>query len=151
MPPTARDDVMGTKRKIKMGFKSDRAAKYKAKIESARGQRAAPDPKKETPHRMKSLVFDSDARRKELLSAHKAKNERRVKAMTEAKRKMRKEASKLRRELREEARQQYNTYATVPILPDYSYRFPHEQGDEEAAEQLDEPVDERVYDIADGI
>lgn len=121
----ARDSTMGTsgKRKQRTGFKSDRAARYKAKVDAQLGKKSMVKPPQQ-PTTTKAVVFDEEDRKKTLLSYHKNKNERRVKAMTEAKRKMSKENSKMRRELREEARSQYNSYAAVPILPNYTFRFP---------------------------
>eukprot|EP00388_Colpodella_angusta_P048394 GDKK01076090.1.p1 GENE.GDKK01076090.1~~GDKK01076090.1.p1 ORF type:complete len:274 (-),score=73.26 GDKK01076090.1:79-900(-) len=95
------------------------------------------------------------SRKEFLLTLHKKKNERRVTAFVDTKRKMAKENTKFRQEQKESARKMYNSMASVPILPNYSYRLPtleetmraaadysDEDGEEEEEEE-DLPEDER--------
>ncbi len=137
------DDGSGGKKKKKFGFKVDRAKHYNETVRKAGGKNASASAiaaaaalkKKNSAaaeeasktSRVKSITFDENARREYLLGMHKRKNERRVDAVIQRRRKHRTDQSKLRRELREEARQQYNSAARVPILPDYSFEFPNQK------------------------
>jgi hypothetical protein len=140
------------KKKSRKGFKADRLENYKRMIAKKSGKKV-----KETPThaiRPKTLTFDDADRRNYLLTLHKRKNERRVQAFVDMKRKLRKESAKTRREQREEARRAYNNYARVPILPDYTYRLPdrqdegfgdeEEEGDEEGEDDVDGSADENI-------
>ena len=120
------DPVDGTKpkkngKKEKKGFKVDRYEKYKRQFDKK--ARRKEDAKK-APTRVKEVRFDAKAREEWLTTRHKEKNARRVAAHVDRRVKQHRENSKLRKELREEARQQYNNYARVPILPDFSYKVP---------------------------
>mgnify|MGYP006981150780 CR=1 FL=1 len=68
---------------------------------------------------------------------HKRKNERRVNAMLEGRRKQKRENLKAKQTEREELRKQYNSYAKVPILPDYTYRLPDFEDDEDSDAERD--------------
>lgn len=121
------------KKKTRKGFKADRLENYKRMIAKKSGKKV-----KETPThtaRPKALTFDDADRRNYLLTLHKKKNERRVQAFVDMKRKLRKDSAKTRREQREEARRAYNNYARVPILPDYTYRLPDRQDEGFADEE----------------
>ena len=115
------DDGTSTKKKGKMGFKVDRAKNFWDRL---KGVAVKKNKKEEPTRRIKAVAFDEKERKDYLLGMHKRKNERRVTAVIERKKKHRKDQSKLRREMREEARQQYNSAAQVPILPNYAFVFP---------------------------
>ncbi|KPI87654.1 hypothetical protein ABL78_3252 [Leptomonas seymouri] len=146
------------KKKSRKGFKADRLENYKRMIAKKSGKKVRETP---TPAaRPKALTFDDAARRSYLLTLHKKKNERRVQAFVDMKRKLRKDSAKTRREQREEARRAYNNYARVPILPDYTYRLPdrHDEGfgedeegdadytDDDAGDHTSQEGEERVDD-----
>lgn len=119
------DTSGGKKKKVKKGFKADRRENYVRMITK---QRTGKDVKKKesgTAVRAKNIVFDSSSLRDYVLTLHKRKNERRVQAFVDAKRRQRRDHAKTRQQQREEARRAYNNYAKVPILPDYTYRLPH--------------------------
>ncbi|AIN97509.1 hypothetical protein LPMP_200170 [Leishmania panamensis] len=121
------DVAAGGNKKIRKGFKSDRLENYKRMLVKKNGKAVKDVPTRTV--RPKTLTFDDSSRRDYLLTLHKKKNERRVQAFVDAKRKQRKDSAKTRREQREEARRAYNNYARVPILPDYTYRLPKLQDD----------------------
>jgi hypothetical protein len=142
------------KKKARLGFKEDRYKKYKLSFDKT-ARRKALEQQKKGPVRVKEVRFDSKAREEWLTTRHKEKNMRRAKAYSDSKAKKDRESSKLRKELREEARQQYNAYAKVPILPDFSYHIPKyvdglgrpvkergdAEGDEEEGEGDEKPED----------
>src|SRR5437899_3046434 len=105
-------DIGSGSRHVRKGFKADRAARYQARVDRNLGKK--PDPTKESGDAVvkptKKLLFDAASRKEFLLGLHKRKNERRVKAVTEAQRKAKKSNRKLRQEIREEARHTYNRY-----------------------------------------
>uniref|UniRef100_A0A0A9Y0C6 Nucleolar protein 12 n=1 Tax=Lygus hesperus TaxID=30085 RepID=A0A0A9Y0C6_LYGHE len=117
------------KKKVKRGFKIDRRANFERMMSRKAGTSnvVTSSSKKQqlTGGRTKAITFDESDRRDYLLTLHKKKNERRVQAFVDAKRKLRKESAKTRREQREEARRAYNNYARVPILPNYTYQLPN--------------------------
>lgn len=121
------------KKNEKKGFKIDRYERYQAK---RRGE-VVPNKKKKdvVQSATKEVRFDESARQEFLTGFHKRKNERRVKAFTDAKKKIAKENQKMRQEQREEARRAYNNFAKVPILPDYSYQLPNYTGDDGEEEE----------------
>ncbi|CAG9581735.1 conserved hypothetical protein [Leishmania major strain Friedlin] len=133
---TGADTAAGGNKKVRKGFKSDRLENYKRMLAKKNGKTVRDAPTC-TP-RPKALTFDDSSRRDYLLTLHKKKNERRVQAFVDAKRKQRKDSAKTRREQREEARRAYNNYARVPILPDYTYRLPRQQDDMFADDEEDE-------------
>jgi hypothetical protein len=117
-----------SKKKSKKGFKSDRRANFEKKLNKNKKK----DAKATSASRVKEVKFDDASRREFLLTMHKNKNLRRVSAFVEVKRKIRRENSKFRMKQREDARLAYNSYAQVPILPDFSYRVtPDTEPDEE--------------------
>lgn len=118
------DDGTYKKKKSKTGFKVDRAKNYLERLKGVKGGKKKESEKEAKVQRVKAVVFDEKEREEYLLGMHKRKNERRVQAVIERRKKHRKEQSKLRKELREEARQQYNQAAKVPILPNYQFQFP---------------------------
>ncbi|KAG5493784.1 hypothetical protein JKF63_01616 [Porcisia hertigi] len=124
---TGAESATGNKKKMRKGFKSDRLENYKRMLAKKNGKKV----KDASTHvvRPKALTFDDSSRRDYLLTLHKKKNERRVQAFVDAKRKQRKDNAKTRRDQREEARRAYNSYARIPILPDYTYRLPKQQDD----------------------
>ncbi|AYU82350.1 hypothetical protein, conserved [Leishmania donovani] len=124
---TGADTAAGGNKKMRKGFKSDRLENYKRMLAKKNGKTVRDAPT--CTARPKALTFDDSSRRDYLLTLHKKKNERRVQAFVDAKRKQRKDSAKTRREQREEARRAYNNYARVPILPDYTYRLPRQQDD----------------------
>nr|CCC93461.1 conserved hypothetical protein [Trypanosoma congolense IL3000] len=147
------DDVGGVhdgkkKKREKKGFKVDRYENYRqrcAKGLGGKGPQRIKSTDSTAGKRVKAVTFDEGDRR-EYLSMHKRKNERRVKAFVEAKQKTKWENSKMRRAQREEARQAYNKFAAVPILPNFTYRLPvgdegHE--DEDSAEASDEEDEQK--------
>lgn len=128
----------GKKKKSRKGFKSDRHENYLRMVAKKNGKNV----KESTTARIsrpKSIVFDDSSRQNYLLTLHKKKNERRVQAFVDVKRKMRKDNAKTRREQREEARRAYNAYARVPILPNYTYRLPT-QAEEGFVDEEEEDV-----------
>lgn len=126
---TGEDD--GKKKKIKKGFKVDRRENYLRMLtKKTTGKDVKPKAK---PAREKKIVFDDSARRDYLLTLHKKKNERRVLAFVDVKKKMQRANAKTRKEQREEARKAYNNFAKVPILPDYSYQIPRYEQEEEGS------------------
>ena len=138
------------KKNEKKGFKVDRYERYQAK------RRGEVLPSKKEANRKKNLQtatkevrFDESARHEFLTGFHKRKNERRVKAFTDAKKKIAKENQKMRQEQREEARRAYNNFAKVPILPDYSYQLPNyvgsiaDEGDDETRDEEGGNLDDR--------
>lgn len=158
------DDGSGGKKKKKMGFKEDRSKHYWETIKkgkkgadnrNAPGSKSQAGKKKEDPNkapggRAKSIVFDEKERSEYLLGMHKRKNERRVDAVIQRRKKHRKDQSKLRRELLEEARQHYNAAAKVPILPDYSFNFQNKFDELDAAERGSNNSSSNSSDIDDG-
>ncbi|KAK7196639.1 hypothetical protein NESM_000602700 [Novymonas esmeraldas] len=124
------------KKKARKGFKADRLENYKRMLSKKHGKKVTATPTRTV--RPKALVFDDAARRDYLLTLHKKKNERRVQAFVDAKRKHRKESARTRRDQREEARRAYNNFARVPILPDYTFRLPERRDDGFADEVADE-------------
>ncbi|CBZ30153.1 conserved hypothetical protein [Leishmania mexicana MHOM/GT/2001/U1103] len=133
---TGADTAAGSNKKMRKGFKSDRLENYKRMLAKKSGKTVRDAPT--CTARPKALTFDDSSRRDYLLTLHKKKNERRVQAFVDAKRKQRKDSAKTRREQREEARRAYNNYARVPILPDYTYRLPRQQDDMFADDEEDE-------------
>lgn len=133
-----------SKKNGKKGFKCDRRENYERMItKKTTGKDVR---KRETkPVRVKSVTFDSNALRDYVLTLHKKKNERRVMAFVDAKRKMKRDHSKTRQQQREEARRAYNNYARIPILPNYTFNFPSTAEDPSATlfgeeeEMSDEP------------
>ncbi|CBH15236.1 hypothetical protein, conserved [Trypanosoma brucei gambiense DAL972] len=116
----------GKKKREKKGFKVDRYENYRQRF--AKGINGKNIPKNNSgsvTKRVKAITFDEEDRR-EYLSLHKRKNERRVKAFVEAKQKTKRDNARTRRAQREEARQAYNKFAAVPILPNFTYRLPVE-------------------------
>ncbi|KPA81998.1 hypothetical protein ABB37_03177 [Leptomonas pyrrhocoris] len=128
------------KKKSRKGFKADRLENYKRMLAKKSGKKVKETPTPTT--RPKAITFDDADRRNYLLTLHKKKNERRVQAFVDMKRKLRKDNAKTRRGQREEARRAYNNYARVPILPDYTYRLPDRQdegfGEEDEEEEEEE-------------
>lgn len=115
------------KKHERLGFKQDRFENYQLKKQGKKVKEKSPKAKKTIlldTQRVKSVRFDTTDREDFLGGFHKRKNERRVGAFVDAKNKIRRENAKMKKEQREEARRQYNQYATVPILPDYSYKIP---------------------------
>ncbi|GET92105.1 hypothetical protein, conserved [Leishmania tarentolae] len=133
---TGVDTAAGGNKKVRKGFKSDRLENYKRMLAKKNGKAVRDAPTRTV--RPKTLTFDDSSRRDYLLTLHKKKNERRVQAFVDAKRKQRKDSAKTRREQREEARRAYNNYARVPILPDYTYRVPRQQDDSFADDEDEE-------------
>ena len=119
------DDGSYKKKKAKLGFKSDRRQNFLDRIKGIKPGKKKEDEDKVK--RTKAVAFDEEERKEYLLGMHKRKNERRVEAIVDRKKKHRKETSKLRKELREEARQQFNQASKVPILPNYQFEFPKNQ------------------------
>ncbi|KAG5468104.1 hypothetical protein LSCM1_02074 [Leishmania martiniquensis] len=133
-----------SKKKVRKGFKSDRLENYRRMLAKKNGKRVRDAPAHTV--RPKAVTFDDASRREYLLTLHRKKNERRVQAFVDAKRKQRRDSAKTRREQREEARRAYNNYARVPILPDYTYRLPKPQDDRFADEEEVEERGESGYD-----
>lgn len=155
------DDGLGERRKKeKTGFKVDRSARYMEKHrkeqELLTGKKSAANKKKadatKAPARLRELKFDPKDRENYLLSLHKKKNERRVTAMIESRRRVSNENKRFRREAREEARKQYNSYAKVPILPNYTFKLPDPLAEDAAAddEQVEDDDEDEVIDDDDG-
>lgn len=135
----------GSKRKKRMGFKVDRRANYEKIMRKKMGK----DTKKtlsSSPSAPKAVVFNEASLKEYVTSLHKNKNERRVKAFVDMKRKIKKDNSKVRREQREEARRAYNKYAKVPILPNYTFHLPKASLDDEEAEEGKEGYSEEEQD-----
>eukprot|EP00758_Cryptobia_borreli_P010199 Tbor_TRINITY_DN5546_c3_g1::TRINITY_DN5546_c3_g1_i1::g.12755::m.12755 len=130
-----------TKRSDRKGFKQDRYEAYQQKFHKSQYKKdIAPNKNKPSP---KEIVFDPVARKDYLLSLHKKKNERRVAAYMDAKRKIQTERKKFRAEQREEGRKAYNSFAQVPILPNYKLAKPKlTDEDEEDEEDSDNNEDE---------
>lgn len=134
----------GGKKKAKKGFKVDRRANYERMLARKLAGKEAKRPAEKRPTRVKSVLFDDNARREYLLTLHKKKNERRVQAFVDMKKKLRKDNARTRQQQREEARRAYNSYAKTPILPNYTFRLPNyldnamggdSNGDEEEEEE----------------
>lgn len=130
------------KKKKRMGFKVDRRENFEKMLRKKMGKKESKPTK---PTRAKSVVFDQDALKDYVLSLHKNKNERRVKAFVDVKRKAKQDSAKVRREQREEARRAYNQYAKVPILPNYTFQLPQavpegSDGEEEEEEDVLDPL-----------
>jgi hypothetical protein len=126
------------KHKEKKGFKSERRENYLRRMKGEKKPSKA-----KAPVVVKEVRFNAGDRKEYLLSLHKKKNERKVKAVVDARRKQQNENKKLRRERLEEARKAYNTYAHVPILPNYTYELPkYTQGVQAEAEEEREEVTE---------
>lgn len=145
------DDGLGErKKKEKRGFKVDRSSRYLEKhrkeMESLTGKKAPKAKEQGTTVRPKELKFDPEARQQYLLTLHKKKNERRVTAMVENRRRIAKENNRFRRESREEARRQYNEYAKVPILPDYTFKLPNPLAEENASEDANSDDEDEMVD-----
>ncbi|KAG8345900.1 hypothetical protein ERJ75_001349200 [Trypanosoma vivax] len=115
----------GGKKREKKGFKVDRYENYKKRFAKGSGARQVQRNSANggNASRVKIIKFDEKDRR-EFLAMHKRKNERRVAAFVEARERSKRENAKVRRAQREEARQAYNRFASVPILPNYTYRLP---------------------------
>jgi hypothetical protein len=143
------EDGLGERRKKeKFGFKEDRAARYLEKHrkekEALTGKKLPAKDKNATAgKKLKELKFDAEGRKEYLLSLHKKKNERRVTAMVEAKRRIARENNKFRQQTREEARLQYNSYARVPILPNYTFKMPQFDEDGEPIEEDPDADDDK--------
>ncbi|EKF32781.1 hypothetical protein MOQ_003366 [Trypanosoma cruzi marinkellei] len=147
---TAFDDDGGNnkKRREKKGFKVDR-------FESFQRRRLKKSGVKDTyknngggnSGRVRAIKFDENARREYLLTMHKCKNERRVKAFVDARQKTRRENARARRAQREEARQAYNRFAAVPILPNFTYQLPQDDGVAEGASEHDSCEENDVADV----
>lgn len=151
--PNRVDDGLGERRKKeKTGFKEDRRARYLERQGRTAGKKNSKTSRKgdEPTKRVREVKFDASGRNEFLGQMHKRKNERRVNAMVEARKKVQKENVKFRRDQREEARKQYNAYARVPILPDYTFRLPRpdEEGAVEAGRGRDDDDDEDEDDDA---
>jgi hypothetical protein len=119
----------------KLGFKQDRTDRYLARHGGAKNAEryskkalAQKDAVTKTA-KIKDIKFSDDSRVEFLTTMHKKKNERRVNAMVEGRRKMRRENLKHKQTEREELRKQYNSYAQVPILPDYTFKLPDMNAD----------------------
>lgn len=125
------DDVGSGKKKVKKGFKVDRRANYERNREKKLFGKESKR-KDEAPKRVKSVVFDDRARKEYLLTLHKKKNERRVQAFVDNKRRARRESAKTRQAQKEEARIAYNRFAKVPILPNYTFQLPQYAKDAES-------------------
>ncbi|RNE99560.1 hypothetical protein TraAM80_08171 [Trypanosoma rangeli] len=124
------------KRREKKGFKVDRLENFQRKrLKKTGAGDARSNSGGGNAKRVKAIKFDEDARREYLLTMHKCKNERRVKAFVDAKQKMRRDNARARHAQREEARQAYNRFAAVPILPNFTYQLP--QNDEDAGNESD--------------
>ncbi|KAH9578314.1 Nucleolar protein 12 [Trypanosoma melophagium] len=138
------DGSTDKKKKEKKGFKVDRYENYQRKqLKKLTGKDTSKNNNNsKNGRRVKAIVFDDASRREFLLTMHKRKNERRVKAFFDAKQKMRRENAKTRRAQREEARQAYNRFAAVPILPNFTYQLPRENEDNLGEEGEDEYGDE---------
>jgi len=106
---------------MKKGFKVDRRERFLQK--TTKKTKVKPTNQTRT-SRVKKIVFDEASRKDFVLGLHKRKNERRVTAFVDGKKKVKRENSKLRHSQREQARQAYNNYAQVPILPDYTFHLP---------------------------
>ena len=141
------DDGQGERRKKeKRGFKEDRAArwleKHKKEKELLSGKKVTLKKKQDTakPQAIKELKFDENARKDFLLTLHKKKNERRVSAIVESRRKRNRENKQFRAKEREDARKQYNEYAKVPILPNYTFKIPNplEDDDDDDCDMCDD-------------
>ncbi|ORC93242.1 uncharacterized protein TM35_000011190 [Trypanosoma theileri] len=134
------------KKKEKKGFKVDRYENYQRKqLKKLTGRDSSKNNNgNKNGRRVKAIVFDDTSRREFLLTMHKRKNERRVKAFVDAKQKMRRENAKTRRAQREEARQAYNRFAAVPILPNFTYQLPRENEDDISEEGEDEDEEQGV-------
>jgi hypothetical protein len=142
----ATKDIGSGKKKERRGFKSDRLERFQVSRLKKMGKKVKEANKNAKPVAVKEVKFDDAARKDFLLGFHKRKNERRITAYLDVKRKQKKENTQFRREQREEARKAYNTYAKVPILPDYSYRLPNplEDAAAEAADDAEVFEDEEV-------
>lgn len=127
------DTMGGGKRKEKKGFKVDRYENFKAK---KMGKQSNDKKKGDQQVKVKSVTFDAAHREEFLTTMHKKKNERRVQAMRDVKKKVKRENAKLKRELREDARRTFNQVSKVPILPDYSFQFPKQAISQVTEEQL---------------
>lgn len=129
MPPTAthaaKDDAVPHRKKERKGFKEDRRDNYLKRLKGGKSADKKAKPEKEKKIvRVKEVKFDDAGRKDYLLTLHKKKNERRVKALVDHRRRAERDSARLRRDQREKARLQYNAFARVPILPDYSYDMP---------------------------
>lgn len=126
----------GKNKKLKKGFKVDRRENFKRMMAyKATGKNASKGGAREArAARAKTVVFDAEDRKNYLLTLHKKKNERRVMAFVDSKRKQKKDNAKTRRDQREEARRAYNNYARIPILPNYTYQIPRYAEDEDEEE-----------------
>ena len=129
LTPTADDKKAQKKarRSEKKGFKSDRYDAYQKKFHPTQWKKAQQEKSKKGQRegqRPKEIKFDDSSRREFLTTLHKKKNERRVTAFVDAKRKLAKENTKFRAEQKENARKMYNSMASIPILPNYSYKLP---------------------------
>ncbi|KEG09760.1 hypothetical protein DQ04_04701050 [Trypanosoma grayi] len=142
----AEDGGNDKKKREKKGFKVDRYENYQRKrLNKITGKDARKDNSSGSNNggkRVRAITFDEAARRDYLLTMHKRKNERRVKAFVDAKHKLRRDNAKTRRAQREEARQAYNRFAAVPILPNFTYQLPRDDGEEEEEEEEGEVEDQ---------
>lgn len=142
----ATKDIGSGKKKERRGFKSDRLERFQVSRMKKMGKKVKEVNKNAKPVTVKEVKFDDAARKEFLMGFHKRKNERRITAYLDVKRKQKKENTQFRREQREEARKAYNAYAKVPILPDYSYRLPNPL-EEAAAAEAEENADYEEEDI----
>lgn len=130
------------KRADKKGFKQDRYEAYQQRFH--KGDFKTMQAKKAAATAAASkerIVFDDAERRSFLTSMHKKKNERRVTAFLDGKKKIARENSRLRREQREAGRQAYNKFAQVPILPNYRFQIPEFDPSAAAEDEDDENVE----------
>lgn len=142
-----------TKRCDRKGFKQDRYEAYQSRFH--KGDYKTSQAKKEAANAARNkerIVFDDAERMTFLTTMHKKKNERRVAAFLDSKKKIARENTRFRREQREAARQAYNKFAQVPILPNYKFKIPEVnpedliEGDEEEEEEVDDEDAESSYD-----
>ncbi|CCW60475.1 unnamed protein product [Phytomonas sp. EM1] len=137
------DDAPGGKKKIKKGFKCDRRENYQKMIaRKLTGKNIKSTNTNHASAHVRSVTFDESSRREYLLTLHKKKNERRVQAFVESKWKLRRENAKTRQQQREEARLAYNSYAKVPILPNYTFGLNQPQEDRETDSAAGEEEEE---------
>ncbi|EAN90355.1 hypothetical protein, conserved [Trypanosoma cruzi] len=132
---TAFDEDGGNNKKgrEKKGFKVDRFESFqRRRLKKSGAKDAHRNSGGGNSGRVRAIKFDENARREYLLTMHKCKNERRVKAFVDARQKTRRENARARRAQREEARQAYNRFAAVPILPNFTYQLPQDDGDAES-------------------
>jgi uncharacterized protein with PIN domain len=142
------DDTDARKgKKEKKGFKQDRYERYQAHRRHNLGLKPKASSTQGPARATKEVTFDEESRKEFLLTMHKKKNERRVQAFVDAKRKMAKENAKVRAEQREKARQAYNSFARVPINPDFSFQFDSAAGLESSERSLFRGADDSAVSV----